>query len=83
MVESEFLGLKYKKPRKSRKRRENYVVEVLAPRAAKGRYRKGEGLNKGLRIKGRSPIRGDRLFHNEDAIWLGANTNNPNGADNG
>jgi hypothetical protein len=76
MIESEFLGLKYKKPRKSRKARKNYTVTVLNPVKAKGRYRKGEGLNKGLRVKGRNPIRGDRLFHNEDAIWLGASTNN-------
>jgi len=73
MVESQFLGMKPKKRKKSRKKRENYVVTVLNPVKAKGRYPKGQGLNKGNRIKGRSPIRGDRMFTNPDAVWLGMN----------
>lgn len=70
--ESQFLGLTTKKPRKSRKARKNYVVVILNPAKAKGRYRKGEGLNKVTRTKGRHPIMGDRMFHNEDTIWLNA-----------
>lgn len=72
MIESQFLGVKAKKPKKSRKKRENYHVTILNPCKAKGRYRKGEGLNKGNRTKDRQPIMGDRMFHNEDAIWLQA-----------
>lgn len=74
MVESQFANVKLRKPRKSRKKRSNYVVIIEPPRAAKGRYPKGSGLNKRTRIKGRKPIMGDRMVGNEDAIWLRVKT---------
>jgi len=70
MVESAFTNVKTRKPRKSRKQRKNYDVVILPAKAAKGRYPKGQGLNKRTRIKGRKPIMGDRMIGNEDTIWL-------------
>lgn len=49
---------------------EGFHVVVLNPRKAKGVYPKHQGLNKVTRTKARRPIRGDRMFGNEDAIWL-------------
>lgn len=73
MVESQFANVKPpRKRRKSRRMRKNYDVVVLAPRKAKGRYPKGQGLNKRTRIKGRKPIMGDRMVHSDDVFWLRA-----------
>ena len=55
--------------RKQMTGREGCDVTILPPRSAKGRYRKGEGFNKGLRAN-RTPIMGDAAFVNEAAIWL-------------
>jgi hypothetical protein len=51
------------------KAREDFDVKILPPRKAKGRYRKGEGFNRGLRAQ-RRPVRGDRLCWSEETIWL-------------
>lgn len=47
--ESQFLGLKAVKPKKSRKKRQNYTVVACRDAKAKGRYKPGEGFNKFLK----------------------------------
>lgn len=70
--ESQFLGAKLRKRRKSRKLEKNYDVKVLPDAKARGRYQKGSGFNKRTRIKGRSPVYIPTSEHNaEDAFyWL-------------
>ena len=71
IVESQFANVTPRKPRLTRKRRENWTIKVEPARMARGRYPKGAGFNKRTRIKGRKPILGDRIAHNEDALyWL-------------
>ena len=69
--ESQFANVKTQRRRKSRKLRKNYDVVVLATRASEGRYKKGEGLRRGVRHR-RRPIMGDALIHSETTIWLRA-----------
>lgn len=70
MIESQFANVEPKPKKRGRpKLRKNYDVIALAPRKAKGRYRKGQGLNRGLRVQ-RKPIMGDTIIHSEAAIWL-------------
>ena len=57
------------KGKRTRKQRKNFDVNLLPPRSAKGRYRKGEGFNKGPHVH-RTPIMGDALMTTEAAVWL-------------
>lgn len=45
------------------------VVIKLPPRMAKGRYPKGKGFNRQMRVD-RGFIRGDRITTTEEATWL-------------
>ena len=71
--ESQFQHTQPKPKKRGRKRlRKNYDVMVLRDAKAKGRFRKGEGFNRGPKVR-RRPIRGDVIFtDSEELIWLRA-----------
>lgn len=47
------------------KRRKRYTTTVLTPRAAKGRWAKGEGWRRGAQAKRKPQAMGDRIFHQD------------------
>lgn len=44
------------------KRRKRFTTTTLAPRAAKGRWPKGQGWNRGAKAKRKPEAMGDRIF---------------------